>query len=91
MERMYETALPALQLNVIVLALKINPGTGVNICAGSGTGVGVGGTVGVTVGVGRGVGVGFGGFFLCLAWTPRGAHKRQSAKANPIVLFIWGS
>lgn len=59
----YFVALPALQLNVTVEEPRIDPGTGLSICAGPdavGEGVGLGVTVGVGFGVevGEGVGVG---------------------------------
>ena len=56
----FELALPALQVNVTLDPLNVDPGTGVSITDapfGVGVGVDVGVAVGVAVGVGVGVGV----------------------------------
>jgi hypothetical protein len=60
--RRYAVALPALQVNVTVEDVNVDPGTGLTITAGPlvGVGVGVGVAVGVGVGVGVRVGVGVG-------------------------------
>ena len=50
-------ALPALQVNVTLDEVKVDPGGGLNITAAPVAGVGVGVTVGVAVGVAVGVGV----------------------------------
>ena len=47
----YPVALPAVQLNVTVDELKVDPGAGLSICAGPGVGVAEGVTVAVGVGV----------------------------------------
>jgi hypothetical protein len=56
----YPVALPALQLKVTVEEVNVDPGCGLNICAGPAFGVGVGVGVAVGGGVAVGVGVGFG-------------------------------
>ncbi|MEY2555415.1 MAG: hypothetical protein QOF93_559, partial [Verrucomicrobiota bacterium] len=60
--RPYAVALPALQLNVTLEELNVDPGVGLSITAGpvAGVAVGVGEGVGVGVAVGVGVGVGVG-------------------------------